>query len=515
MPKTLVILEVSHKQDYIFGSKRLRENVARSGHIRYVTSNEFFQAAADELYRPENLVYTGGGHAVLQFDTADAAKAFTLRITEAVLRQFDGLELFAKQEPYRPEWSPGENLNALSAALEAKKARRQSSFRFNDFGVEVWAETPAKEIAELLQAPEGWRYPKETGELNTWNKAENLISVVHIDGNAMGKRLEGIYEDPACQADWDSCCQKLRSFSEGIQRDFEQTFREMEAEVIRRMDLERLSREATADGTQRPANATDVPPLPFRPLILAGDDVCFLTAGDIGLECANIFLERLAAKVEQQSGLPYAACAGIALIHTKFPFHRAYDLAEELCGSAKRYVAELDPDSRVSAMDWHVEFGELKDSLGDLRRDYATQDGGRMELRPVTAVVPEVISYDRERSYSFFRSLCRSVQGERGHMARGKVKELRTAFQQGETESAFFLHNKEIDDFLFHAFEAEHGENACSVAREMLARGERRIPRKAFRSFETKDGKTVRRCLFFDAIEMMDHMTFLDGEVKE
>ena len=37
--------------------------------------------------------------------------------------------------------------------------------------------------------------------------------------------------------------------------------------------------------------------LPIRPLILAGDDVCFVTAGRIALECARVFLERLRARV--------------------------------------------------------------------------------------------------------------------------------------------------------------------------------------------------------------------------
>ena len=37
MPQYLAILEVSQKQAYIFGSKRLAENVARSEIIRYVT----------------------------------------------------------------------------------------------------------------------------------------------------------------------------------------------------------------------------------------------------------------------------------------------------------------------------------------------------------------------------------------------------------------------------------------------------------------------------------------------
>ena len=59
--KTLVILEVSRKQDYIFSSKRLRDNVRRSAEINHVTSEAFFQKAAGKQYHPENMVYSGGG----------------------------------------------------------------------------------------------------------------------------------------------------------------------------------------------------------------------------------------------------------------------------------------------------------------------------------------------------------------------------------------------------------------------------------------------------------------------
>lgn len=58
--RRLMILEVSQKQAYIFASRRLRENAARSEDIRYVTESRFFQRAAGPLYREEeDLVYAG------------------------------------------------------------------------------------------------------------------------------------------------------------------------------------------------------------------------------------------------------------------------------------------------------------------------------------------------------------------------------------------------------------------------------------------------------------------------
>ena len=131
-----MILEVSQKQNYIFSSKKLQENASRSEDIRYVTSSEFFETEAGDLYsKQKNLINSGGGHAVLQFDEQESARAFAKRVTEAALRQFHGLELFVKQLPYAENLTPGENLKELTKALERKKSVRSSSFRRMDFGV--------------------------------------------------------------------------------------------------------------------------------------------------------------------------------------------------------------------------------------------------------------------------------------------------------------------------------------------------------------------------------------------
>lgn len=496
LDRVLTILEVSRKQDYIFSSKKMRENADRSNEIAYVTGDGFFRESAKGLYDGQrNMVYAGGGHTVLQFDGMEQAAAFTRAVTEAALCRFGGMEIFAKTLPYDESRTPGENLMALSVALEGKKALRQASFRQMSFGVEALdslqgyrpkrADRADRRVVPgiLPPPPEGWEYPKQLAELS----GDNFIAVVHIDGNAMGNRVSGLYQ--RCGTDWDACRRSLRRFSEGVQADFETAFRQ-------------TVRTLTAS-----ACALTPPVLPIRPIILAGDDVCFVTDGRIGLECARIFLEHLTDLADQEDGRPYAACAGVALVHQKYPFHRAYDLAEELCGSAKRFGASLDREGRVSAMDWHIEFGQLKEDLSEIRRDYETEDGCRLELRPVTVVVPEGVGSAPagQRTYDHFRAMCGAMKNEQGKTARGKIKALREALKQGEVEGEFFLRDKKIQDLLYHGFTAAYRteEERARVYREMI--GGRKLDKKAFAEL---DG--VKRCLLFDAIEMIDHCDFLE-----
>ncbi|MCD8368035.1 MAG: hypothetical protein LUC48_08465 [Clostridiales bacterium] len=512
MEKTLMILEVSRKQDYIFAQKQLRENALRSRQIDYVTSSRFFRKVANKvaeeaagkeaepLYCEEkNLVYAGGGHTILQFSCQEKAVAFASCVTEEAMRCYRNMEIFVKTMPYDEDKTPGENLKALSAALERKKALRQASFRQGSFGVEALdAESLLPKLAddreqddaqEPFAPPEGCRYPAKMDELAG---EDNFIAVVHIDGNAMGKRVDALYKQHGSAEAWDACCASLRRFSASIQNDFEDAFSEM-------VD--------TVQDNLAPGTST----LPVRPVILAGDDVCFVTAGNIGLECARVFLEKLAAKVNQEDKTPYAACAGVAIVHEKYPFHQAYDLAEELCSNSKRFGAELDENGAVSAMDWHIEFGQLKDSLAELRKDYETEDGNRLELRPVVVCAQKGVDLTpmkNVRNYAFFRAMCQSMQGEYGSIARSKIKDLRTAFQQGKLESEFFLHDWQIEDLLYHGIEAKYqpGDARAAWYKELLKRNIK-MEKDAF----IKIGDT-ERCLFFDAIEMIDHCYFLNEE---
>ena len=327
------------------------------------------------------------------------------------------MEVFVQCLPFDEKSPPKDNLLALTAALERKKALRKASFRQLSAGVEALdAECfqplplePAQSgpLGERFAPPEGWTFPKEFAELAG---DDPFIAVVHIDGNAMGRRVQQLYENAG--TDWEACRGSLQRFSGGVQADFEQAFRET-AEAV-------AAQKGLSSGT-----------LPIRPLILAGDDVCFAAAGRIGLECARVFLERLCAKSNAEDKKPYAACAGVAIVHMKYPFHRAYKLSEELCSSAKRFGASLDGEGRVCAMDWHIEFGELKDGLSAIREDYATEDGNRLELRPLAVAMPGGVDQNRTggvREWKFFRAMCMSLKGEYGSVARGKIKQSRDAF---------------------------------------------------------------------------------------
>lgn len=495
MARVLMILEVSQKQAYIFGSRKLRDNIERSAEIRFVTSEKFFKQLCPECYSKENMVYSGGGHTVLQFDTLEAAKHFSECLTLCVLRDFPSMELFVKLLAYDEAKTPGENLNALVAGLEAKKARRAASFRRRTYGVEhPRQDEPNRRSYQIPQlevgVPKGWTLTSDGEELAG---EDSFLAVIHLDGNAMGARVQAIYD--ACRDNWDECVKQLDAFSKDIDDDFAVAYDRMTEELVKALE---------ASGYQVRLDDEGKKILPVRKVVGAGDDVCFIAAGSLGLECAVSFLRHL-SNIRHEGTEPYAACAGVVLIHRKYPFRQAYDLSEALCSNAKKFGAKLAEDGSVSAIDWHIEFGQLKGSLSQIRADYQTEDGGRMELRPLVVLPGNATVVPQARSYQFFAALSETLAKNPEGIVRSKQKQMRNAFRMGELETQLALRQTETGGLLWMGIETRFPDYI-----RRIQDGEKL--RAAFFTDNSDPERPVRRCLYFDAIELTDHLTLWRGE---
>ncbi len=458
----LTILEVSQKQAYIFQTNELRGNILNSAVIAWIMSKEYMEETVSDkalFDAGKNLVYSGGGHTVLEFETEDGARLFTKKITTAIRKEYQGIEVFAVTLKYDEGKLPGENLKELNKKLERKKAVRSASFRQGSFGVEkintntqkpmLEGETletsgkarmpEAEERIDRELSAEGFRWVYKFEELGGSKDKSNFIAVVHIDGNAMGKRVEKLQKKFA-DCDWDNYKRNLRRFSQSIDDQFKEAYKEMAEYVAGNIKNNRLG---DLDIREKK--------LPVRRVITAGDDICFVAEGRIGPECAAAFIRALGKKKNPVDEKGYAACAGVAIVHQKYPFYKAYELAEMLCGNAKRFGAALSEDGSgfdVSAMDWHIEFGEIRDTLEEIRKEYCDADGRMLIQRPYIVEASEkVLRAEPLRRYENFRNLLIEIQKEESY-ARGSLKELRAVLKQGEKETEYFLKFHRIDELL-------------------------------------------------------------------
>lgn len=524
MSRFLTIMEVSQKQAYIFSSNKLKDNIACSAEIANITGVSYMQEAINKyadrgINLQDHVVYSGGGHIILEFPDKDTAVTAVKCITLKTMRDFPEIELFARTCAYDETKTPGENIKDLTAALEKKKSLRISSFHQGTFGIEKTdLNTGKPERKEDKNKPEFKPVEQDIPGFSRTSKFEdlggskgdvNFIAVVHIDGNAMGKRVETLASKYG-SGEWERYKEDMRRFSEGIAKDFRDAYDAVEkklAEVICPDGDKEGSILKALDIKKSDDDGKTI--LPIRRIISEGDDICFVSEGRIGLECAAMFLENLSGKQNPVDGNPYSACAGVAFVHRKYPFYRAYELAEELCSNAKKYGVTLGtliagPDkgvslgAEISAIDWHIEYGEIQDSLSDTREQYDAKDGTRMELRPYIVKGPEeVIAKEPVRDFAAFRRLMKKMLKDEDFYGSGVLKGLRPVLKMGETEAEYYLKIHKIEDLGRDAYHGVYHETNISDIRIGSGIGlERRV------YADTQDGK--RRSLLFDAIEMMD-----------
>lgn len=511
MERFLTILEVSQKQAYIFSSNKLKDNITNSNAIEHVMSTSYFAQTAPKFFSKEkNFVYSGGGHTVLEFDKLKNAQEFTKKITYQIRKDYNGIEVFAATIQYEEitedgmRKTPKDNLDKLIKTLERKKAIRRSAFHHGTFGVEQMDSGTLKPIlvtsgiisnayknghdTRTKDGPsQGYSYVSRFEDLGCDKYNSSFIAVVHIDGNAMGKRVKKVQDDFG-DSNWEVFKEKMDDFSRQIDESFKKSYQEMEECVIKNMAGGRLNDLNLKDGN-----------FPVRKIILAGDDVCFVSEGRIGLECAAIMLSKL-----KENG--YAACAGVAIVHQKYPFYCAYEIAEKLCSNAKKLGVSLDKESgwEVSAIDWHIEYGELENSLEEIRGRYLSNDGGHLELRPYIVCAPDkLIKEEPFRQYQNFKTLVKHIQSDDIAYAKGKIKQLRQTLKHGELQTKYFLAFNKIEDIMIDGYYGIYEE--IDYNRITIGEG-RPMERKIF----IKTHNSERHSYLFDAIEALD--TFLSLE---
>lgn len=533
--KYLVILEISQKQAYIFQYKRLVNNIFASDLIEYVTSSGYFEKEAGEYYNnKKNMVYQGGGHTVLEFASKEEAREFVKRITRAILKQFDGLEIFAKIEEYQTDKTPPENETNLIKALEEKKSRRRASFHQGRFGVEKMngnkKETSLSEKykEKLSKSKPNHNNKEKDNDIQNKNNNQrkeqiidynifslagkfeslggsknesNFIAVIHIDGNLMGKRVAGLVSkefsryseiSEKTETGWQNYKTVKAGFSKRIDEDFKASLYEMFHIV------EKNYKKGNLESLGLKKDKKEKILFPVRRIIAAGDDICFVTEGRIGLECAAAYLNAIWKKENNIDHKNYSACAGVAIVHQKYPFYKAYELAEELCSNAKKFIASLDENAsaNVCAIDWHIEYGEMENGLSNIRQQYITTEGNHMEMRPYIVCGDEkLLEKEKIRRYTDFKQLVQSLKQDDAIAARGKMKSLRTVLKNDEQTAVNYLKSNLMEDTAWKA-------------RDCYRLKETNQSEKLF--YTTYDEE--KRNILFDALEIMDTFVALEEE---
>lgn len=504
----LVVMEVSQKQKYIFKTNRLAENIGASILIRDITEvlpERMAEETAEQTKAAQKLILKGGGKCVYAFSEESCAYEFVKRMSRRILEEYPGVELFMASFAYcEKKESIVEAMLELYDRLEKKKAGRESVFRLYDLGIArqcVSTQLPAVGVSdrgefisaevqtklraakerqnelfsELLPQTEGKkiRFANEFTELGGTQGSKNYLAVAVIDGNKMGKKIKHFREEFCKKHTWvdekfnSAYKEEIFRLSQEIDHGYKEAVKETIAKLFK--NLERLVKEGTVSG-KTDEDGTVV--LPLRPLILAGDDICFVSDARIGTALAKDMLSNIEKiRIESLGNIKMCAAAGITMVKVTYPFFRAHELAEELCHSAKTLLEEKE---EASVLDFHVAQGEIEGSLSEIRREKYNK--GTLTSKPFYL-------HENERgcSIAVFEEHMEVLRS--GAVGRSTLREYRSALSAGEIAARQFVSEKRMADRI----------------KEYLGR-------------DMPESYRQGRCIDFDVLEMLDLYHVLEGK---
>jgi hypothetical protein len=184
--------------------------------------------------------------------------------------------------------------------------------------------------------------------------------------------------------------------------------------------------------------------LPLRPIIMGGDDITFICEGRLGVYLAEIFLKGFIQHGNEE-GL--SACAGVAVVKTKYPFHKAYEMAEQLCSNAKEASRGLEKGGS-SYLDFLISAGGYAGSLGEIRSKHFSTAEGSLNYGPY-----RFDDDDDDHALAHLKQgMC--VFNDRSRWAKSKVMAFREELHGSNEHAKAFLNGHDLKPYEFDLFGA-------------------------------------------------------------
>lgn len=487
------------------------------------------------------VVYAGGGNAMVLFAVDSQAHQFARQLSRVVLERAPGLQIVLKRKQFDPDTIRLRDcLQDLHQEMSRRKMSQPASTPLLGLGVtaacvftgapavvprnglisaeararlgveegqlrsaEVWAKLGAEEQGkERLK-----RYLPRVGQAGYHfiynfdqfgSKGESsYLAVIHTDGNDMGERIKAVGHGGSqagsdVAADNLAYARALRRFSMSVQT-AEEAALQKTVDVL--LDAKNLTSDPDNPRVQKLGGVVPIPEiggkkyLPFRPIVFGGDDVTFVCEGRLGLTLAANYIAEFSGQLLDDGKYAYAR-AGVAVVKSHYPFSRAYDLSEDLCKSAKRYIRDRKGEGPgLTALDWHFAVGGLVLPLEEVRkREFAaayrvSDKACSLLMRPLRLNNPA----GDWRSWQTFTLLMGEFrnEGPDGKWAgrRNKIKALRDALRNGPDAVSVFLQGEVL-------------------------------PKIQGKSEMGRQGWQGNECGYFDAIEALDFYVPLEGALN-
>jgi hypothetical protein len=433
---TGIVIDVMSIQKYVFGSNKLKDILGAS----YIVSNLYKIITSDNFskFNPQ-IGYIGGGNALVSFNTEQNANLFIKEFTKYCLINYPGLNVAIGKANLKSDFNNpndenfADDLKLLFQDLEIKK---RTFFANNNFympgfiaddvvtgqPLSIWYnEGPSEEhgyismITSIKRSNcekaknqfklKNYLLPDEFDDIIVSKGEDSNIAVVHIDGNNIGQRFKKL-----------KTLENVRKLSNEMTQAIQSSFNYILEHLV---DLV-IQNKIKINGKY----------LPLRPIILGGDDITFVTRGNLGLYLSKLFIDKF-EEFETSDSIKNSACAGISIVNMKYPFYRAYMIAEELCANAKIRRKKMKSDK--SFLDFHVQSGQQSTSIEYLRNEQFKIKNKNLLTRPLL-LNDNSSNFDFNKFIEAAKILQRKDKNGKLLFANNKLKELREVIFKDDTQ---------------------------------------------------------------------------------
>ncbi|ASS99763.1 hypothetical protein B9L19_11430 [Geobacillus thermocatenulatus] len=522
MSFVLSMFDINGIQKYVFQSNRLQEIVGASTLVEQSLSEFLLDSIREQIPQGQyvvdwkqaadfsflnddrircEIIYVGGGNALVAFREKEDAKRVTRRFSLMLLEKAPSLTFTVVHEVVE-----GKNFNqdrkTVTAALLRKKSEMIPPAKMGGISITqlddstfhpithhhpkygfVTVENLRKREAFLQKKSvlpvDEFQIPLEFDDLGR-EEGESHIGIVHIDGNSFGRMLKDLLEG---EKSYEHAVKKMRNIAAKIDEIYKKTFIEV-VEV-----LKSNFRDGRI-GTIQLKKKEEQYCLPIRDIVLDGDDVTFVCDGRLALYVSYMFLKKLSEK-SLIEGNTVSACAGVVIAKSHFPFYRAYQIAEQCCQSAKKKAKE-DGDPVGSWIDFHIVSSGITNDLYETRKKYyqiptVSSIDYRKEYNLIWRpwLVNKEGVTDSDYDFRHFIRMHQSFTSGDEKWPRNKMKQLEEALMLGKVETEIFL-------------------------KEAASKG-LVLPTSPIRTVFDSYGRTP----YYDVLEMLDFFIDLEEENRE
>ena len=349
-------------QEFIFQTNKLKEIVGGSELVAQVCTSKFAEALGkkeQDLSDDSNAIVNAAGNIKYIFEDYDACQNVVRRFPQLIIEHAPGITISQAVVKYGPSTQEDCEENGgkpevdtfekavlkLEEKLRSQRNKPMRSPTIGLMGIERSRQTGLPVIAKSLgkknshfdaatyrklfdddkrrssttrlckdafgKDVDSTKIPfdieKITGN-NDW------IAIIHADGNGLGQVIQKIGTE----------AKKFKAFSQALDT-------------------------ATKQAAQGAFNSLQLDEgiIPIRPIVLSGDDHTLICRADLAIPYVHKFIELFEKYTEEKlaenldgvftdGSRKLTACAGIAFIKSSYPFYYGYQLAEELCGKAKK-----------------------------------------------------------------------------------------------------------------------------------------------------------------------------------